>query len=98
LFLYLSPAIQPLRNWPSLRATLRSAADRFEASLLTAFETADSSKDEEGMKEAAWSSWEVWDSRQNAEWEIGRIWTEKREVFYEGGKWDPLKNFTYVHS
>ncbi|KAF8513593.1 exocyst complex component Sec10-like protein [Hysterangium stoloniferum] len=94
LLLYLSLAIQPLRSWPSLRAALRSAADRFEASLLTAFEAADGSKDEERMKEAAWSSWEVRDTQQNTEWEIGRVWTEKREVFYESGQWDPLKNFT----
>ncbi|KAF8507628.1 exocyst complex component Sec10-like protein [Gautieria morchelliformis] len=94
LRLYLSPSVQPLRNWPALRSSLRSAIDRFEASLLAAFERADGLKDEDGMKEAAWSSWEVWDRAQRGEWEIGRVWAEKREVFYEGERWDPLKNFT----
>lgn len=96
LLLYLSADVQPLRNWPSLRSSLRSAADRFEASLLAAFERADGRKDEHAMKEAAWSSWEVWDRGQSGEWEIGRVWAEKREVFYESGRWDPLKNFTCV--
>jgi len=97
LLRYLSPSIQPFRNWPALRSSLRSAADRFQANLLTAFETADGNKDEERMREAAGSSWEVWDNTQGGEWEIGRVWTEKREVFYESGQWDPLKNFTYVY-
>lgn len=96
LLLYLSPTVQPLRNWPALRSSLRSAVDRFEASLLAAFERADGFKDEGGMQEAAWSSWEVWDQLQGGEWEIGRVWTEKREVFYESERWDPLKNFTCV--
>ncbi|KAF8585654.1 f-box protein pof6 [Ramaria rubella] len=94
LLLYLSNSVQPLRNWPALRTSLRSAADRFEASLLTAFERADGLKDENGMKEAACASWEVWDRTQRGEWEIGRVWAEKREVFYETERWDPLKNFT----
>ena len=96
LLLYLSPSVQPLRNWPSLRSSLRSAVDRFEASLLTAFERADGLKNEEGMKEAAWSSWEVWDRSHSGDWEIGRVWAEKLEVFYESERWDPLKNFTCV--
>lgn len=28
------------------------------------------------------------------EWELGRAWIEKREIFYEGAKWDPSKNVT----
>lgn len=31
------------------------------------------------------------------EWELGRAWIEKREVFYEGAKWDPGKNVVYVN-
>lgn len=27
-----------------------------------------------------------------SEWELGRAWVEKREVFYEGSKWDSTKN------
>ncbi|KAF8470367.1 hypothetical protein JB92DRAFT_3135158 [Gautieria morchelliformis] len=38
LLLYLSPSVQPLRNWPVLRSSLQSAVDRFGASLLAAFE------------------------------------------------------------
>lgn len=25
-------------------------------------------------------------------WELGRVWVEKKEVFYEGSKWDPSEN------
>lgn len=96
LLLYLSPSVQPLRNWPALRSSLRSAVDRFEAGLLAAFERADGLKDEDGMKEATWSSWEVWDRENGGEWEIGRVWADKLEVFYESERWDPLKNFTCV--
>lgn len=96
LLRYLSPSVQPLRNWPTLRSSLRSAVDRFEASLLAAFERADGQKDEDGMKEAAWSGWDVWGQTQGGEWEIGRVWAEKREVFYESERWNPLKNFTCV--
>lgn len=31
-----------------------------------------------------------------SEWELGRAWVEKREVFYEGSKWDSTKNIVYV--
>jgi recyclin-1 len=31
-------------------------------------------------------------------WEVGRVWIERREVFYEGGRWDPTLNFTCVPS
>lgn len=27
-----------------------------------------------------------------ADWELGRVWVEKREVFYEAGRWDPGQN------
>lgn len=30
------------------------------------------------------------------EWELGRAWIEKREIFYEGAKWEPAKNIVYV--
>ncbi|KZT40123.1 hypothetical protein SISSUDRAFT_983859 [Sistotremastrum suecicum HHB10207 ss-3] len=95
LLQFLSPAVEPLRNWKPLRYNLRAAIDRFEASLLTAFDNADSKKNVEGMKEVAWASWEVWhDEREGEEWELGKVWAEKREVFYESGHWNPLKNFT----
>lgn len=28
------------------------------------------------------------------EWEIGRVWMDKLEIFYEGSRWDPSLNFT----
>lgn len=30
------------------------------------------------------------------EWEIGKVWIERREEFYQQGKFDPLANFTCV--
>jgi len=31
-----------------------------------------------------------------AAWEVGKVWIERREVFYETGRWDPNLNFTCV--
>ena len=95
LSLFLSHTVKPLRNWETLSAALRAAIDRFEDGLLTAFDVADGKSDEAGMREAAEASWEVWDST-SGEWELGRVWAEKREIFYEQSKWKPLDNFTYV--
>ncbi|KAH8112433.1 exocyst complex component Sec10-like protein [Phellopilus nigrolimitatus] len=100
LALYLSPAVRPVRNHETLYAALRSAVDRFQAGLLTAFDVADGKKDEAGMREAALASWEVWEGHLSerampvADWELGRVWADKREVFYEQGRWKPLENFT----
>ena len=95
LSLFLSPSVKPLRNWETLSAALRAAVDRFEDGLLTAFDVADGKDDEKGMAEAAQASWEVWDG-SGREWELGKVWAEKREIFYEQSKWKPLDNFTYV--
>ncbi|EJD41543.1 hypothetical protein AURDEDRAFT_169438 [Auricularia subglabra TFB-10046 SS5] len=94
LVLYLSPRVQPLKAWPALLLSLRATIDRFQAHLLTAFDIAEQNKDEKGMNEAAYSSWDVWDSDNNDEWEMGRTWAEKREIFYEQGKWQSLQNIT----
>ena len=32
----------------------------------------------------------------SASWEVGKVWVERREVFYETGRWDPNLNFTCV--
>ena len=73
--------------------------------LLSTFDAADGRHDEVGMRSAATASWEVWEGRlgvssvarkREADWELGRVWAEKREVFYEQGSWRPLDNFTYV--
>ena len=32
----------------------------------------------------------------SAVWEVGKVWIERREVFYETGRWDPNLNFTCV--
>ena len=94
LLLFLSPGIQPLRDWGFLRQALLSAADRFDSACLVAFEKADSRSDEEGMRDAAESSWKVWETGggKRDQWECGRVWVEKREVFYETSKWDPMEN------
>jgi recyclin-1 len=108
LFLFLSPRISPLRSSSALLSGLRAAADRFDSALLTAFEAADSRADEEDMRHAAEASWEVWTASQhaaqpsssafgtNSEWEMGRVWAEKREIFYTAGDYKPRDNFTYV--
>lgn len=96
LLLWLSPQIRPLRKWEGFNASLRSAIDRHEANLLAAFDIAESRKDEKGMTEAAEASWEVFDGP--GEWELGRVWAEKRGVFYEAAEWNPMDNFTCVRS
>lgn len=95
LLLWLSPQIQPLHKWKDLNASLRSAVDRYEANLLAAFDIAEGRNDEKGMTEAAEASWEVFDGV--GEWELGRVWAEKREIFYEAAKWNPMDNLTYVY-
>ena len=77
-----------------------AAADRFDAACLVGFEGADERSDEDGMTEWATAGWKVWveaghfgKRRRPEEWEVGRVWIERREIFYEGGgMWDPLKN------
>lgn len=91
LSLFLSPIIQPIRKWRECKSSLRSAMDRFDANLLAAFDQADEKGDESGMREAAESSWLVWDG--SGDWEMGKVWAEKREIFYDQ-PWDPLANFT----
>ncbi|KAJ7075859.1 exocyst complex component Sec10-like protein [Mycena belliarum] len=92
LSLFLSPRIKPLRKWDTMYSSLRSAMDRFDANALAGFDAADSRADEGGMREAAESSWEVWDG--NGDWEMGKVWAEKREIFYQQGQWNPLDNLT----
>ncbi|KAJ7164689.1 exocyst complex component Sec10-domain-containing protein [Mycena crocata] len=92
LSLFLSPRIKPLRKWDTMYASLRSAMDRFDANALAGFDAADSRGDETGMREAAESSWEVWDGE--GDWEMGKVWAEKREIFYTQGQWRPLDNLT----
>lgn len=97
---YLSSAVRPVRSSENLHASLRAAVDRFQANLLSAFDIADGKHDEAGMREAAFASWEVWEGHLSshsipvAEWEMGKVWGEKREIFYEQGRWRPLDNFT----
>jgi recyclin-1 len=93
--------LAPLRSSPSLLSALRAASDRFDATLLSAFDVADGRADEAGMREAAEASWEIWDPHEIgsgavAEWEMGRVWGEKREIFYVTSSHKPLDNFTYV--
>lgn len=102
LMRFLSAPIQPVLNWPELRTLLSSAIDRFQAGVLAAFEAADAQSDEKLMTEAAYSSWEAFGAEGElsvrgyirAEWELGRVWVEKLEIFYEGSQWDPSRNFT----
>jgi recyclin-1 len=98
LLLFLSPALQPLRDWGFLRQALLAASDRFDSTCLVAFEMADSKHHLEGMRNAAEASWSVWEagSGTREQWECGRVWVEKREVFYETSKWDSLENIVYV--
>ena len=95
LLLWFSPQIQPLRKWKDFNASLRSVIDRHDANLLAAFDFAESRKDEKGMIQAAEASWEVFDG--SGEWELSRVWAEKRGIFYEAAKWNPMDNLMYVH-
>ncbi|KAJ8519438.1 hypothetical protein ONZ45_g3641 [Pleurotus djamor] len=88
---FLSPSIKPLRQWETLYTSLRAAMDRFDANALSAFDVADGNGNEVAMREAAEASWEVWD--RDGDWEMGKVWAEKREIFYEQGNWKPLENF-----
>jgi recyclin-1 len=38
------------------------------------------------------NGWEV--SDHGGDWEMDKVWTNKRELFYEQWKWDPLRNIT----
>lgn len=108
LSLYLGPRVQPVRSAAELRFVLRSAMDRFDASLLTAFDLADGKGDEDAMREAAESSWDIWESSLTLsgprapgvanDWEMGKVWAEKREIFYEHGQWNAMDNFTQVQT
>ncbi|KAG2360688.1 exocyst complex component Sec10-like protein [Suillus spraguei] len=92
LSFFLSPRVQPVRDWDILLAALKATIDRFDVSLLTAFDTADSRGDEVMMRQVAHASWEVWPGF--GDWEMGKVWAEKREILYEQGRWNPLANFT----
>ncbi|WVF72932.1 hypothetical protein IAT40_007750 [Kwoniella sp. CBS 6097] len=98
LILFLSPKLQPLRDWGFLRQALLAAADRFDSTCLVAFEVADGKKDEAGMRLAADSSWRVWEAGGGSrdQWECGRVWVEKREVFYDTARWDSSENIVKV--
>ncbi|KIR53422.1 recyclin-1 [Cryptococcus gattii Ru294] len=100
LIRFLSPQLQPLRDWGFLRQALLAAADRFDSTCLVAFEVSDGKKDVEGMKEAAESSWNVWEAGggDREKWECGRVWVEKREVFYDTARWDSLENIIKVQT
>jgi recyclin-1 len=53
------------------------------------------------MRDVAEASWRVWLSARvgldigggSEDWEMGKVWADKREIFYEQGRWDPLANF-----
>lgn len=100
LIRFLSPRLQPLHDWGFLRQALLAACDRFDSACLVAFESADARgrRDEAAMKVAAQASWGVWDAEGGAgdEWECGRVWVEKREVFYDTQKWDATENIIKV--
>ncbi|OCF61386.1 recyclin-1 [Kwoniella mangroviensis CBS 10435] len=100
LLLFLSSKLQPLRDWGFLRQALLAAADRFDSTCLVAFEVSDSKKDESGMRLAAESSWKVWDAGGGSrdQWECGRVWVEKREVFYDTARWDSSENIIKVQT
>ncbi|WWC91812.1 uncharacterized protein L201_006759 [Kwoniella dendrophila CBS 6074] len=107
LILFLSSNLQPLRDWGFLRQALLSSIDRFDSTCLISFELSDSKKDESGMKLSAESSWKLWQvilnqdrssSRSRDQWECGRVWIEKREVFYDTARWDSSENIIKVQT
>ena len=94
LSIFLSPRVKPVHEWQTLSAALRAAKDRFDDGLMTAFDTSDSKGDEAAMKQSAQASWDIWDGLPE-KWELARAWSDKRSIFYDQGKWDPLENFKY---
>ncbi|KAF7762300.1 hypothetical protein Agabi119p4_8893 [Agaricus bisporus var. burnettii] len=92
LSLFLSPIIKPVKRYDGLALVLRATMDRFDANLLAAFDMADGKGDEQGMREAAESSWDL-RNYGDGDWEMGKVWAEKREIFYQHG-WKPLDNIT----
>ncbi|CAL1709404.1 unnamed protein product [Somion occarium] len=90
---FLSFRVKPVREWQNLSSALRAAKDRFDDGLMTAFDTSDSKNDEANMKETSQASWDIWDGPPDR-WELARAWADKREIFYDQSKWDPLENFT----
>lgn len=68
--------------------------DCFDLICFVVFEVFDGKKDKEGMKEVVGSSWKVWEvgGGEREKWECGRVWVEKREVFYDIVRWDFLEN------
>lgn len=99
---FLSPHVQPISAWPQARQLMLAVADRFDGSCLVGFEGADSRGDEAGMKAWAEAGWTVWweangGRRPVEDWEVGRVWIERKEIFYESSTiWDPLRNILYV--
>ncbi|KAG9308078.1 hypothetical protein JVU11DRAFT_12589 [Chiua virens] len=105
---FFSLAVKPISTWDLCLASLKSSLDRFDASLLTAFDAADTRGDEVWMKEVACAGWEVEICTNGINQRVtkfdgphrvgdGQLWVEKREVFYEQGKWDSSANFTCAH-
>jgi recyclin-1 len=78
--------------------------DRFDATLLAAFDIADSKADESAMREAAEASWVLSISTPTTTtttttpdtWELPKTWAEKLNIFYsqDSTLHNPLLNFT----
>ena len=100
LALFLSPQVRPVRKHETLHAPLRSAIDCFQAIGLTAFDAVDGRNDEEAMRDIDFASCVVCEGyltpskSKVADWEMGRVWADKRECFYEEGDWMPLDNLS----
>ena len=92
---FLSPPIKFVSTWDLRLASLKASLDRFDTSLLTAFDAADTDSDETRMKAVASTSWEVSICMNgigrrasklgaSAEWEMGRLGGKARSFLRAG--------------
>ncbi|GAA6064475.1 hypothetical protein JCM10212_001824 [Sporobolomyces blumeae] len=89
------PLVAPTRSLPQRMTVLRnvqSATDFFESALLSEFEKADTTHDEDGMKDKAKVLWQLNESSS-----LAQIFVQKREIFYDQSH-DPLKNLTKIET
>lgn len=81
---FLSPFIQPTKNWTDTKQALLQASDRLDASLLSTFERGSAADAEEVMRSAAHASWALhhYTSAPSARWELATTFLDALGMFY----------------
>lgn len=86
------PLLAPTRSLPQRLTVLRnvqSAMDFFESALVAEFERADTSKDEDSMRDKAKVLWELNEGNS-----LREIFVQKREEVFFEREFNPLRNLT----